>query len=103
LKGNKGTFTSPGHPNEYPINTKCIWIIEVPVGSTEKANCEYDFVEIYDGPSEKSRRLRKLCGNEIPAAIRSTSNTMTVSFFSDRSRQEKGFAARFLQNEQSRL
>ncbi|KAL7058404.1 hypothetical protein AAHC03_017265 [Spirometra sp. Aus1] len=106
LKANEGTFTSPGYPNNYPPNSKCTWLIEVPLGfsvilsfdsfKVEKTFfCTFDHIEIYDGPSVFSSRKGKLCGTDIPAPIMSTNNTMTVQFFSDPDSEEQGFVARF--------
>nr|VZI14713.1 unnamed protein product [Spirometra erinaceieuropaei] len=106
LKGEQGDFTSPGYPSQYPPEFKCVWKIEVPVEFSVvltfdsfdlewQWRCERDYIEIFDGPSESSLLLGKYCGSDIPAPINSTSNTMTVRFISDRSHQEKGFAATF--------
>ncbi|BHF73904.1 Bone morphoproteintic protein 1 [Sparganum proliferum] len=106
LIGEQGNFTSPGYPSKYPPNFKCVWKIEVPVEFSVvltfdsfdlewQWHCERDYIEIFDGPLESSPLLGKLCGSDIPAPINSTTNTMTVRFITDRSRQEKGFAATF--------
>nr|VZI31656.1 unnamed protein product [Spirometra erinaceieuropaei] len=106
LRANEGTFASPGYPVEYPPNSKCTWRIEIPVGFSvilsfdsfkveNKGDCVHDHIEIYDGPSEHSPSLRRICGSEIPAPVLSTSNTMTVRFVSDHDSQEQGFTARF--------
>jgi len=28
-----GSFTSPGYPNEYPLNTECVWTVYAPPGN----------------------------------------------------------------------
>jgi len=28
-----GSFTSPGYPNEYPMNTECVWTMYAPPGN----------------------------------------------------------------------
>jgi cubilin len=28
-----GSFTSPGYPNEYPLNTECVWTVYSPPGN----------------------------------------------------------------------
>ena len=39
-----------------------------------EAECDYDYLEIKDGPSANFPLLDKLSGNEIPASIQSSQN-----------------------------
>ncbi|KAL7056920.1 hypothetical protein AAHC03_019022 [Spirometra sp. Aus1] len=106
LKADKGVFTSPGYPSNYLPNKQCIWKIEVSAGFAvvlsfvtfgleEQSDCSYNHLEIVDGPSEDSPILRKLCGLDIPATIRSTSNRVTVRFTTDSVLGSQRFAASF--------
>ncbi|BHF77144.1 Bone morphoproteintic protein 1 [Sparganum proliferum] len=106
LKANQGIITSPGYPREYPPNANCTWLIEVPFGFSVvltfksfelegQMNCPYDYVEVFDGPSESSPVLLKICGLDVPPSIQSTHNTMAVRFVTDDVYQDNGFAARF--------
>nr|VZI04989.1 unnamed protein product [Spirometra erinaceieuropaei] len=106
LKADKGAFTSPGYPSNYLPNKQCIWKIEVSAGFAvvlsfvtfgleEQSDCSYNHLEIFDGPSEDSPILRKLCGLDIPATIRSTSNRVTVRFTTDSVLGSQRFAASF--------
>nr|VZI04973.1 unnamed protein product [Spirometra erinaceieuropaei] len=61
----------------------------------EQSDCSYNHLEIFDGPSESSPILRKLCGLDIPATIRSTSNRVTVRFTTDSVLGSQRFAASF--------
>lgn len=100
LTGTSGAFTSPNYPSYYSPNTTCQWDIEVPSGkfiklkfqkflvSTGGVNsCSGDYVEVVG----KSR----LCGQQPPNMITSNSNMMTVKFFSDSSRVDRGFTATY--------
>ena len=59
LIGTVGSFSSPGHPNNYPHGVTCNWYITVEPGMVirltfntfnleRSANCQYDYVEIFD-------------------------------------------------------
>ncbi|BHF63126.1 Bone morphoproteintic protein 1 [Sparganum proliferum] len=106
VKADKGNISSPDYPNNYPPNSNCIWRIEVPVGFSvlltfesfdleEETDCRFDYLEIFDGSSECSPKLRRLCGSRIPTAVSSSKNTMTVKFTSDSQVHQKGFKAKF--------
>lgn len=55
--------------------------------------CAYDHLEVFDGETEKSPILGRLCGNKIPEPLVATGNRMFVRFVSDASVQRKGFQA----------
>ncbi|BHF63149.1 Bone morphoproteintic protein 1 [Sparganum proliferum] len=106
MQAEEGIFTSPGYPDIYPPKRECTWRIEVPVGFAVlltfysfdlegKQNCQFDYLDIFDGSSALHPRLDELCGVELPKPIRSTGNTMTVRFVTDAGVQKQGFAARF--------
>ncbi|KAL7058505.1 hypothetical protein AAHC03_016360 [Spirometra sp. Aus1] len=110
LMTDKGTLTSPNYPNKYPQNINCTWVIEVPVGFSVVLtfenftlegyiNCPYDYVEVFDGPSESSPLLLKICGLEVPPSIQSSHNTMAVRFITDDHHEEYGFTASFERSE----
>ncbi|XP_050461753.1 cubilin-like [Cataglyphis hispanica] len=97
-----GTISSPGHSSSYQPNLECEWKIQLPVGERIRAswlrfdleqssNCQFDFVEIYDGPNKFSQLLGRYCGSDIPPAIKSSSNNLVVIFKSDWSYQLEGF------------
>ncbi|BHF63125.1 Bone morphoproteintic protein 1 [Sparganum proliferum] len=106
IKADNGNISSPDYPNNYPPNSKCIWRIEVSVGFSvlltfesfdleEETDCLFDYLEIFDGSSECSPMLRKLCGSRIPTAVASSKNTMTVKFTSDSMNHKNGFNVKF--------
>lgn len=55
--------------------------------------CAYDHLEVFDGETEKSPILGRLCGNKIPDPLVATGNKMFLRFISDASVQRKGFQA----------
>lgn len=100
LTGNSGTFTSPNYPKYYPPNTRCEWTIEVASTMNVKlifskfmmsvgqpGNCLNDYVEVNG---------EKLCGNvSANKLVTSSSNRMTVVFYSDGSLVDRGFNATY--------
>ncbi|BHF71232.1 Dorsal-ventral patterning tolloid-like protein 1 [Sparganum proliferum] len=91
LRADEGNFTSPGYPRNCPSNRDSIWRIEI----KEQFGCKYDYVEVYDGHSEVSPLLLKLCGLVTPAPLASTNNTMTVRFVTDEFQNIRRFLATF--------
>uniref|UniRef100_A0A3Q2QP43 ST14 transmembrane serine protease matriptase b n=1 Tax=Fundulus heteroclitus TaxID=8078 RepID=A0A3Q2QP43_FUNHE len=97
LSGDRGTFSSPLFPANYPPKAHCTWKIQVPKEKFVKVqfrkfavgkrgtSCPDDYVEIND---------EKLCG-DVPATAMFTtqSNEMSVSFKSDASHVYQGFTA----------
>ncbi|VDK80991.1 unnamed protein product [Dibothriocephalus latus] len=61
----------------------------------EGSFCMYDYVQIKDGSSETSPILPKICGNQLPDAIVSTTNAIIVTFISDDMVHHHGFNASF--------
>ena len=86
-----GIITSPFHPNPYPSNRECIYIIAQPLGTKitlnfldfdieasrlERRRCAYDYLEIRDGDSADSSLIDVVCGDPtlIPDPIQSAHN-----------------------------
>ncbi|XP_064190205.1 cubilin [Anguilla rostrata] len=101
-----GEIHSPGYPNNYPNNVDCSWVINVDDGHRVLFNftlleiephssCLWDYVAVYDGPSQDSPLLGRVCGFSRPDPITSTQRSIYVRFRSDSSRNHKGFSARF--------
>lgn len=90
----------------YPLNARCEWTIHVQAGFNIELRfsmlslefdymCQYDYVEVRDGDNLDSRVIKKFCGNERPAPIRSTGSSLHVLFQSDGSKNFDGFHAVF--------
>ncbi|XP_047221815.1 suppressor of tumorigenicity 14 protein-like isoform X2 [Girardinichthys multiradiatus] len=95
----RGTFSSPLFPANYPPKSFCTWDIQVPKERAVKVlfkkfavgkdtpGCLDDYVEINN---------QKLCGNELKTTMfTSQSNKMTIQFKSDPSHVSQGFAAEY--------
>ncbi|EPY76557.1 tolloid-like protein [Camelus ferus] len=99
-----GFITSPNWPDKYPSRKECTWEISATPGHRVKLafsefeieqhqECAYDHLEVFDGETEESPILGRLCGNKIPEPLVATGNKMFVRFVSDASVQRKGFQA----------
>ncbi|KAG8592594.1 hypothetical protein GDO81_000555 [Engystomops pustulosus] len=99
-----GVITSPNWPDKYPSRKECTWEISATPGHRVKLTftefeieqhqeCAYDHLEVFDGETEKSSILGRLCGNKIPEPLVATGNKMFLRFVSDASVQRKGFQA----------
>ncbi|XP_013102687.2 dorsal-ventral patterning protein tolloid [Stomoxys calcitrans] len=106
-----GTVTSPSWPDVYPISKECVWEVVAPPNHAVFLNfthfdlegtkfqyteCNYDYLVIYS--KLRDNRLKKIgvyCGHELPPLINSEQNILRLEFFSDKSVQHLGFAAKF--------
>lgn len=99
LTGDKGSFSSPFFPSNYPPNTACVWNIEAPKEKfikvqfnkfflgNDSSRCHGDYVDVNG---------QRLCGNKPESTVvTSRSNTMTVKFNSDSSFVDAGFSAEY--------
>ncbi|XP_074855665.1 scavenger receptor cysteine-rich domain-containing protein DMBT1-like [Carettochelys insculpta] len=109
LQYSSGTFQSPFYPGNYPNNADCVWEIEAENNYrvtllfrdivTEGGRCQYDYIEIYDGPLYTSPLLGKIC-IASHLTYTSSSNLMTVRFHSDSSVTNRGFCADYYSSQQ---
>ncbi|CAG5044806.1 unnamed protein product [Parnassius apollo] len=110
LYGASGVIKSPGYPFSYPENRVCEYIISTTPGkaiqlsfqdfdieNNRYSNCQYDNVEIRDGPDVNSTLLGTFCGGSehIPPIQTSTFNYMYIRFKSDMSVSGTGFYANY--------
>ncbi|XP_070708966.1 cubilin [Pempheris klunzingeri] len=100
-----GQLRSPYHPNAYPHNKDCEWVINQPEGhvvtlyflsfDVEGGSCRFDFVEVRDGSTSSSPLLGTFCGVEIPPRLQSTQRSMYIHFRTDSSVSNHGFEAAY--------
>ncbi|XP_053120680.1 cubilin [Hemicordylus capensis] len=100
-----GVLMSPYWPNSYLNNRQCIYIIRLPPGEKIYLNfthldleihppgCSWNYVEVRDGDTEISPLINKFCGNVVPSAIISNTNSLWVKFKSDTSVHRSSFRA----------
>ncbi|XP_070842448.1 cubilin [Chaetodon trifascialis] len=100
-----GQLRSPYHPNAYPHNKDCEWVINQPEGyvvilnflsfNVEGGSCHFDFVEVRDGSTSSSPLLGIFCGVAIPPRLQSTEGSMYIHFKTDSSVSNHGFEAAY--------
>lgn len=56
-----------------------------------EADCDHDFLSVYNGMSPLDPHIGKLCGNMIPANITTQYNGVWIEFHSDTAVQHSGF------------
>ncbi|CAD7686565.1 unnamed protein product [Nyctereutes procyonoides] len=98
-----GHFSSPFYPRNYPNNARCVWDIEVPNNYHVtivfkdvqlEGGCNYDYIEVFDGPSHSSPLIARVCDG-AKSSLTSSSNFMSIRFVSDGSVTRKGFQANY--------
>ncbi|XP_076821753.1 CUB and sushi domain-containing protein 1-like isoform X4 [Clavelina lepadiformis] len=91
---------SPNYPDNYPDGQRCQWTLDAPFGMRVVLNISYlrlesccDYLELFDGSD--SRPIAKLGQRNIIESklFRSSTNLMTVLFYSDNSVNYRGFLA----------
>ncbi|KAG9511404.1 Tolloid-like protein 1, partial [Fragariocoptes setiger] len=91
----------------YNGNEDCEWLIEsadsqrikVQFNTFElehESECNYDFVEIFDGPDDSTPQLARLCGNKLPGILISSGDSMLITFRTDDSINNKGFSLTYV-------
>ncbi|XP_043916230.1 cubilin-like [Protopterus annectens] len=108
LTTSSGSFTSPNYPLPYHHNAECYWLIKANGGSQielqfddfhleSSTGCIYDYVAVYDGNTTAASVLAHLCGDGVPAPVRSTGSTMYIKLRTDNSVSGGGFLASYNQ------
>ncbi|XP_071176897.1 neuropilin and tolloid-like protein 2 [Mytilus edulis] len=97
-------FFSPNFPSNYSTNLNCARYIEAPPGYKihlyfwewfeieVSQECKFDYLAVHDGPFSYSPKIAKLCGNEYPSKIiTSSTRFMWLQFVSDKNLGGRGF------------
>ncbi|XP_032301302.1 deleted in malignant brain tumors 1 protein isoform X2 [Coturnix japonica] len=104
ISNSSGTLQSPNHPGSYPNNADCVWEIQVQNNfrvmltfrdiEMQSSRCQYDYIEVYDGPPHSSPLLGRICAGSF-LTYTSSSNLMSVRFHSDSRYTSRGFRAHY--------
>ncbi|XP_044150585.1 LOW QUALITY PROTEIN: cubilin [Bufo gargarizans] len=109
-----GRFGSPDSNGDgkYDKSLDCVWNIVAPINqlinltfssffleAQSQGSCRYDFVKIFDGSSANSSLQGTFCGSDTPTHFVSSSNSLTVWFFSDFTVEREGFNATYIMND----
>lgn len=108
----KQEFYSPNHPGLYPNDTECVQILQAPKNFRIQLDfrefhiepsfdCEFDYLEIRDGPYGYSPLIGRFCGKKFPPVLTSTADFLWIRFYSDDTIEYTGFKAayKFIYNE----
>nr|XP_018673033.1 cubilin isoform X1 [Ciona intestinalis] len=100
-------YSASTHPANNPHNTDCYYqingestsnVIKVEFTSFSleaNANCAFDYVAVYEGPSATSRLIAKYCGNKTPFSVSGRGQYMYMHYHTDGSVHSTGFQFRF--------
>ncbi|XP_069122184.1 cubilin-like [Argopecten irradians] len=102
LTQDNGVIMSPNYPNLYNHSDSCAWLIQAPGGSRinvqftnfnleRHTRCQFDYVEVLNGPYSNSPSVGKYCGTTAPSTFTSQYNAIRVYFKSDSSINYQGF------------
>ncbi|XP_066096252.1 deleted in malignant brain tumors 1 protein isoform X4 [Saccopteryx bilineata] len=103
LSQQSGYFSSPFYPEDYPNNARCVWDIEVRNNDRVtvvfrdvqlEGNCNYDYIEVFDGPYHSSPLIGRIC-HGARDSFTSSSNFMSIRFISDGSITRRGFQVEY--------
>ncbi|XP_026966479.1 CUB domain-containing protein 2 [Sagmatias obliquidens] len=108
LTGLSGVLTSPEHPNNYPNNVECRWVIRASGPATVKLvfvdfqvegseQCTYDYVAVLGGPGPAHGH--HYCGSSRPPTLVSLGHELQVVFKSDFNIGGRGFKAYYFSGE----
>jgi len=54
-------------------------------------NCDYDYIDIFDGPNTSATLIDRYCNDNVPTVISSTGGSVTIVFHSDGGLEKAGF------------
>lgn len=91
----------------YPHGVSCSWrivstpgkIISVTFTSfsvENHPNCDYDYLQVHDGPSATAHKIGTYCGYTLPPPINTTQHKMYIWFYSDQSISSDGFSLNWI-------
>ncbi|CAI9719421.1 mannan-binding lectin serine protease 1-like isoform X2 [Octopus vulgaris] len=96
---------SPGYPESYPANARCVYIIRSPVDETvtltfhkmvleDSENCDLDYVKVKDGETAAATVLDKLCRNQNKSYT-SSGRSLRLDFVTNDEISYMGFTATY--------
>uniref|UniRef100_A0A182Y0Z6 Cubilin n=1 Tax=Anopheles stephensi TaxID=30069 RepID=A0A182Y0Z6_ANOST len=107
LTSPRGSIISPNYPLPYGQNALCIWRISMSEGSAihivftdldmeNHKDCQYDYLDIYDGGDMGARKLGRFCSAETdPIVLDTESNHALIRMRTDESNQRRGFQLKY--------
>ncbi|VDH91181.1 cubilin [Mytilus galloprovincialis] len=93
ITGVNGSLTSPGFPSNNTLRQTCGWLLSAPARRTitvrftsinvfGTAQCDTNYVEVYNGGSESNPRFSRYCSSETIAPLHADTNQVYVKYVS---------------------
>ncbi|KAG2463061.1 UVS2 protein, partial [Polypterus senegalus] len=106
MTGALGSLNSPNYPENYPVNTNSLILIQIPSGQIRlqfnsfniqsTPECSGDYIKVYDGSTKSSPvLLDKTCGARTIPTVTSSGSSMLVEFVTDATGTTPGFTASY--------
>ncbi|KAJ8306835.1 hypothetical protein KUTeg_014919 [Tegillarca granosa] len=100
----RGSFLSPSYPDNYPLDTECVWTFSIAPGNRimisfslfnieEHETCNSDYVEFREG-DVNGRLIGRFCGTNTPGNITAI-NGLWMKFRSDSENTGIGFMGQY--------
>lgn len=97
-----GAVNSPGYPGKYPHGRDCSWLVRVPLNKRivfhfatlqieSHSTCNFDFVQVFDGQSDRDPLLGKFCNTTSPPPLTTSGSQALIHFHSDDTMNDNGF------------
>lgn len=97
-----GEISAPMQDGSYKSNLECDYLIKLPPGSRiavqfnsfaleYHAECSFDYLELYEGSSDRDPLVRRYCGTDVPQSFTSRGNKLLFKFRTDWSNGDAGF------------
>uniref|UniRef100_A0A182RN21 Cubilin n=1 Tax=Anopheles funestus TaxID=62324 RepID=A0A182RN21_ANOFN len=107
LTSPRGSIISPNYPLPYGQNALCMWRISTSEGSAihivftdmdmeNHKDCQYDYLDIYDGSDMGGRKMGRFCNAETdPIVLDTESNHAFIRMRTDETNQRRGFQLKY--------
>lgn len=107
LTSPRGSIISPNYPLPYGQNALCTWRISMSQGSAihivftdmdmeSHKDCQYDYLDIYDGIDTSGRKLGRFCSAETdPIVLDTDTNHAIIRMRTDETNQRRGFQLKY--------
>uniref|UniRef100_A0A1Y1LNZ2 Cubilin n=1 Tax=Photinus pyralis TaxID=7054 RepID=A0A1Y1LNZ2_PHOPY len=104
LNNQEGVITSPGYPGKPRASVECAWLLKLPVNQQINiqfenvdfdANCDYNYLLLYNGESSTSPKIGHFCKNNKPTTFSTQGNTLLVEYHWDDRSAGTGFKMRY--------
>ncbi|XP_058123035.1 cubilin homolog [Anopheles ziemanni] len=107
LTSPRGSIISPNYPQPYGHNSMCVWRISTSLGSAihivftdldmeSHKNCQYDYLDIYDGFDVSGKKLGRFCSSDTdPIVLNTESNHAYIRMRTDDTNHRRGFQLKY--------